>query len=115
MIELQLLAIFALCTAALVIFGITAVKQAEKNGSEPRIFIVLPAGKNTADIEFLVRSCIYRAAEQYPQAVALLCDYGAEEETVRIFEKLMEGVCEYYVADRENSAENVCKIIKNMV
>lgn len=115
MIELQLLAIFVLCTAVLVIFGITAVKRAEKNAGEPRIFIMLPVSKNFQDVEFIVRTCIYKAAEQYPEAVVILCNYGAEEEIICIFEKLMEKICKYYVADGENSAENVCKIINSMV
>lgn len=115
MLEIKLLTIFALCTAFLTVSGIIIVKYAEKNKSDPRIFIMLPVSKSTSDIEFLVRRCIYKAAEQYPETAVILCNYGADDETIYIFEKLMSGFCKYYVADAENSEENVCKIINNMV
>lgn len=115
MLEIKLLTIFALCTVFLAVSGIVIVKCAEKSIGDPRIFIMLPVSKSTTDIEFLVRNCIYKAAEQYPETAVILCNYGAEEETVYIFERLMKNFCRYYVADAENSEENVCKIINNMV
>ncbi|MDE6132718.1 MAG: hypothetical protein K2G04_05015 [Oscillospiraceae bacterium] len=115
MIEIKLLTIFVLCTVFLTVSGIIIVRLAGKNGSDPRIFIMLPVSKSTTDIEFLVRNCIYRAAEQYPETAVILCNYGAEDETIYIFEKLMKNFCRYYVADAEKSEENVCKIINNMV
>lgn len=115
MLEIKLLTIFALCTAFLAVSGIIIVRLAGKNNGDPRIFIMLPVSKNTTDIEFLVRNYIYKAAEQYPETAVILCNYGADNETIYIFEKLMSGFCKYYVADAENSEENVCKIINNMV
>lgn len=115
MIEIKLLTIFALCTAFLLVSGIIIVRYAGSSEIVPRIFIVLPVSKSTTDIEFLVRNCIYKAAEQYPEAAVILCNYGADNETIYIFERLMRDFCKYYVADAQNSEENVCKIINNMV
>lgn len=115
MLEIKLLTIFVLCTVFLTVSGIIIVRYVEKNKSDPRIFIMLPVSKSTADVEFLVRNCIYKAAEQYPEIAVILCNYGADDETIYIFEKLIKNFCRYYVADAENSAENVCKIINNMV
>lgn len=115
MLEIKLLTIFVLCTVFLTVIGIIIVKCAEKNKNDPRIFIMLPVSKSTSDIEFLVRGCIYKAAVQYPETAVILCNYGADDETIYIFEKLMRDFCKYYVADAENSEESVCKIINNMV
>lgn len=115
MLEIKLLAIFTLCAAFLTVSGIIIVRYAEKNSGNARIFIMLPVSKSTSDIEFLVRNCIYKAAEQYPETAVILCNYGADEETIYIFERLMRDFGKYYVADAENSAENICKIINSMV
>lgn len=115
MLEIRLIAIFALCAAFLTVSGIIAVSAAGKAELSPRIFIVLPVSKATSDIEFLVRSCVYKAAEQYPEAVVLMCDHGAGEDTVCIFERLMRRSCKYYVINPRNCEENVCKIINSMV
>ncbi len=115
MLEIKLLTIFVLCTAFLLVSGIVIVKYAGSSDTDTRIFIMLPVSKSTTDIEFLVRNCIYKAAEHYPETAVILCNYGADNETVYIFERLMRDLCKYYVADAENSEENVCKIINNMV
>lgn len=115
MLEIKLLVIFVLCILFLAVSGIIAVKCAGKATGSPKIIIMLPVNSGTQDVEFVVRNYIYKAAEQYPEAAVILCNYGAEEETVRIFEKLMRDFCKYYVANAENSEENVCKIIKSMV
>lgn len=115
MLEIKLLAIFVLCILFLAIGCVIAVKSAGKAAESPKIVIMLPVNANTQDVEFIVRNYIYKAAEQYPETAVILCNYGAGEETVRIFEKLMKNFCKYYVADGENSEENVCKIINNMV
>lgn len=115
MLEIKLLTIFVLCILFLAAVGVIAVKSAEKSAGSPKIIIMLPVNANTQDVEFVVRNYIYKTAEQYPETAVILCNYGAEEETVRIFEKLMDGVGKYYVTDVQNSEENVCKIISNMV
>lgn len=99
MLEMQLIAIFFACTAFLVISGVIIVNSANPAEIDPRVLILLPVGKNTSDIEFIVRECIYKAAGEYPQPLILLCDFGAEEDTVRIFEKLMESSCNYFILD----------------
>lgn len=115
MLEIRLIAVFVMCTAFLAVSGFIIVKSAGKAENKPRIFIMLPVSENTADIEFLVRTCVYKAAEQYPEAVVLLCDYGAEEDTVYIFERLMRNSCKYYVINPNNCEENICKIINSVV
>ena len=115
MLEIKLIAIFAICTACLLVYGIIIVKSVCKAGNKFKICIMLPAGKDTADIEFMVRSFVYRAAEQYPEAVAVLYDMGAEEETICIFERLMQYKCRYYVVNSQDCKENVCKIIDSVI
>ena len=99
MLEIQLTAIFFACTAFLVISGIILVNSSDSSESTPQVYILLPVGKNTSDIEFIVRQCIYKAAEEYSDIMILLCDFGAEGETIRIFEKLMESSCNYCIVD----------------
>lgn len=106
MLEIKLLIIFAVCAAFLAISGIVIIGAAGKSDNAPRIFILLPVSKNTSDIEFLVRNFIYKAAEQYPEIAAILCNCGADDETVYIFEKLMTDSCKYYVADTQDTGSD---------
>lgn len=115
MLEVKLIAVFVLCTAFLVLFGVMAARSAENVRKSPRIFIMLPAGENAADVEFLVRSCVYGTVERYPEAVVMLCVSSDEKETIYIFERLMEDRCKYYIINRQNWQENVCKIINSML
>ncbi len=92
-----MIAVFLTCSAILVINGIYAVRASESSGLLPRIYFVLPVQENTSDIEFIVRKYIYKAAEQYPETVIIFYNMGAEEDTVKIFERLMEFSCRYYI------------------
>ena len=106
MLEIKLIAIFFACTTFLVISGVVIVNSTDYSESDPRVFILLPVGKNTSDIEFIVRECIYKAACEYPQPLILLCDFGADEDTVRIFEKLMQSSCNYFIMENSGSGES---------
>ena len=97
MAEINIIAVFFSCAAILVIGGIYAVKTSEKQAAEPRIYFVLPINDNTSDIEFIVRQYIYKTVGQYPAY-----DMGANNDTVRIFELLMDSVCDYKIV---NNAE----------
>lgn len=100
MLEIRLIVIFAVCAALLTVSGII-IAGSRDDGKAPHVFLVLPVTENTQDIEFLVRECVYKAAELYPQTVVLLCDYGADKDTIRVFEKLMRFSCKYYILDRQ--------------
>ena len=99
MLEMHLTAVFLGCVLFLLAMGVYAVKTAGGTEGSPGIIILLPVGKDTSDIEFVVRECVYKAAEEYPETVTLLCDLGADEDTLRIFEKLMQFSCSYYIVD----------------
>lgn len=115
MLEIKLIAVFVVCTAFLFVYGTVAVRAVCKAEHKLKICIMLPVGADTADIEFLVRNCVYRAAEEYPEAVAVLYNMGAEEETIHIFKRLMQNKCRYYVVNSQDSKENVCKITDNVI
>ena len=102
MAEINIIAVFFSCAAILVIGGVYAVKTSEKQTAEPRIYFILPINGNTSDIEFIVRQYIYKTVGQYPAAVIILYDMGADNDTVRIFEQLMDSVCDYKIV---NNAE----------
>ena len=106
MLEVKLIAIFFVCTAFLIISGIIIVRSAGKAENSPRIFMILPVGKNTSDIEFIVRDYIYKAAGKYPETMILFCDLGADKDTVYIFEKLMEFSCNYFIMDYSDLGQN---------
>ena len=103
MLEIRLIMIFFACTAFLVISGIILVNSSDSAESDPRIFILLPVGKNTSDIEFIVREYIYKTAAEYPGTLILLYDFGADRDTVRIFEKLMQSSCNYLILENSGS------------
>ena len=115
MIGIQLAAIFFACTVFLVVSGLIIINSADTSGYPPRVFIILPVNEKTSDIEFIVRSYVYTVSEQYPEAAVMLCDCGADKDTVRIFEKLMDGFCSYCIIKQNDNEENVCKILNSMI
>ena len=115
MVGIQLIAIFFACTAFIIVSGLIIINQTEACGYPPRVFIILPVNEKTSDIEFIIRSCVYAASEQYPEAIVMLCDQGADKDTVRIFEKLMDGFGRYYIINQKDNDENVCKILNSMI
>ena len=114
MLELRLITIFFACTAFLVVNGIIIVNSSGTAESTPRVFILLPVWENTSDIEFIVRECIYKAAEEYDHIVILLWNFGADRDTVRIFEKLMESSCNYFILDNKGGSSGTDGIQPNM-
>ncbi|MCH5194019.1 MAG: hypothetical protein J1F11_08670 [Oscillospiraceae bacterium] len=115
MIEIQLTAIFFACAVFLTVSGLIIIHSENMSDDPPRVFIILPVNKDTSDIEFIVRSCVYPAAGQHPESVVMLCDQGADKDTLRIFEKLMNGFCRYCIIKLNDNDENVCKILNSMV
>ena len=115
MIEMQLIIIFFACTIFLTVSGLIIINSENMSDDPPRVFIILPVNKDTSDIEFIVRSCVYAAAMQHPESVVMLWDQGADADTLRIFEKLMDGFCRYCIIDQKDHEENVCKILNSMV
>ena len=107
MLEIQLIVIFFACTLFLVVSSISVVRASDNAESSPRIYMVLPVGKNTSDIEFIVRDYIYKAAGKYPETMILLCDFGADKDTVYIFEKLMQFSCNYFIVDYSSSDDQI--------
>ena len=115
MIEMQLIAIFFACTVFLAVSGLIIINSADTSEYPPRVFIILPVNEKTSDIEFIIRSCVYAVSEQYPEAAVMLCDHGADEDTVLVFEKLMDGFCRYCIIKQNDNEENVCKILNSII
>lgn len=115
MVGIQLIAIFFACTFFLIVSGLIIINSEGSCGYLPRVFIILPVNEKTSDIEFIVRSYIYAVSEQYPESAIMLCDNGADSDTIRVFEKLMDGFCRYCIIKQEDNEENICKILNDMI
>lgn len=115
MLETKLLMLFGICLAAVLINGFVIVKfYAQGNrGAVPVVVIPLTKGMETP--EFIVRNCVYRIAERCPETIVAAVNFGADSETLNIFEKLMRHSCRYEIIDSEVCSENICKILGNMV
>ncbi len=91
-------AVFLSCAAILIINGIYAVRTAGER-EFPRAFLILPVYDDTSDIEFIVRQYIYKVVGQYPDVLIIFYDMGADSDTIRIFERLMEPVGGYCIVN----------------
>ena len=115
MVGMQLIVIFFACAVFLAVSGLIIINQTDTSGYPPRVFIILPVNEKTSDIEFIVRSYVYAVSEQYPESAIMLCDNGADRDTIRVFEKLMDGFCRYCIIKQEDNEENICKILNDMI
>ncbi len=115
MLETKLLLLFGICFAAVLINGLVIVKfyAAGSKGAVP--VVVVPLTENMETPEFIVRNCVYNIAERCPETIVAAVDFGADSETLNIFEKLMEHSCRYEIIDSEDCSENICKIFGNLI
>lgn len=115
MLEIRLLLLFGICLAAVLINGLVIVKFCFSGVRETVPIVVVPLTEDMETPEFIVRNLVYRIAERCPEAVVAAVNLGADSETLRIFEKLMERSCRYEIIDAEECSENICKILENMI
>ncbi|MDE6598780.1 MAG: hypothetical protein K2K34_01710 [Oscillospiraceae bacterium] len=115
MLEIRLLALFAVCLAAVLINGFVIVKFYSGGNRENIPLIIVPLTPNMDTPEFIVRNCVYRIAERCPETIAAAVDFGADDETLRIFEKLMKRSCRYEIIDSEECPEKIFGILENML
>lgn len=115
MLEIQLWLIFGTCAAIILINGLVIVKSVKSIVQKPNVILIIPVTENTEDMEFIVRNCVYRFAEEYPETMVILINFGAKEEDIRIFEKLMEYSCRYKIINSEECSENICKLIDSVI
>ncbi|MBP1561673.1 MAG: hypothetical protein J6C96_10615 [Oscillospiraceae bacterium] len=114
MLEIRLLLIFFACAALILINGAIGVKLA-KTASFGKITVLIPITADTADVELIIRSCVYKLAEQSSGIEVIFCNFGADKETLLILERLMQKSCKYSIVSSEEYVEKVCKAAKNMV
>lgn len=115
MLETKLLLLFGICLAAVLINGLVIVKFYKAGSREAVPVVVVPLTKNMETPEFIVRNCVYRIAERCPETIVAVVNFGADSETLNIFEKLMEHSCRYEIIDAEICSESICKIMEDTV
>lgn len=115
MLETKLLLLFGICFAAVLINGLVIVKFYKAGSREAVPVVVVLLTKNMETPEFIVRNCVYRIAERCPETIVAVVNFGADSETLNIFEKLMEHSCRYEIIDAENCSESICKILGDTV
>ncbi len=115
MLEIRLLLIFLACAALIFINGLAAINSVSYNMKKSGVLLFIPVTKNTADLEFIVRNCVFRLAEEYPETIVILLNFSSDSENIRIFEKLMTCSCKYTIINSEECSENICKIIDSVI
>lgn len=113
MLEIRLVTLLAISAAVIFINGVIFIKFCHTYKSKCKL--IIPITNKTEDIELIVRTIVYKLADEYPEATVLLINFNADSEKIRIFEKLMENSCDYTIINSEKSSENICKIIDNML
>lgn len=115
MLEAKLLILFGICLATVMINGFVIVKFYYNGSRETVPVIIVPLTPDMETPEFIVRNCVYQLAERCPETIVAAINFGADNETVHIFEKLMEHSCRYEIINSEECSENICKIYGSMV
>ncbi|MBD5146256.1 MAG: hypothetical protein HDT21_10185 [Ruminococcus sp.] len=115
MLEIRLFTLFAVCLAAVLINGFVIIKFYSDENRETVPVVIVPLTPNMDTPEFIVRNCVYRIAERCPETIAAAVDFGADSETLRIFEKLMERSCRYEIINAEECPEKIFGILENML
>lgn len=114
MLETKLFILFGICLAAVLINGFVIIKFYTSGNRGVVPIIAVPLTKEL-EPEFIVRNFVYRIAEECPETIVAAINFGAEDENIRIFEKLMEHSCRYEIIDSENCSESICRILRDIV
>ena len=113
MLEIRLIALLAISVAVIFINGVILIKSCHTYKSNCKLIISVT--NETEDIELIVRTLVYKLADECPEATVLLINFNADNEKIRIFEKLMERSCKYTIINYEKSSENVCNMEKSVL
>lgn len=113
MLEIQLIALFAISVVVIFINGLILIKSCNTYKSSCKL--IIPITNETEDIELIVRTLVYKFADECPKASVVLINVNADSEKIRIFEKLMERSCNYSIINNEKSSENICNIVESVL
>lgn len=113
MLEIQLIALFTISATVILFNGLILIKSCHTYKSSCKL--IIPITNETEDIELIVRTLVYKLADECPEASVLLINFNADSEKIRIFEKLMEHSCNYTIINCEKSSENVCNIEESVL
>ena len=113
MLEIQLIALFTISATVILFNGLILIKSCRTYKSNCKL--IIPVTNETEDIEFIVRTLVYKLADEYPEATVLLINFNADSEKIRIFEKLMERSCKYTIINYEKSSENICNMAESVL
>lgn len=113
MLEIRLIALFVISAAVILINGVILIKSCRTYKSICKL--IIPVTNETEDIELIVRTLVYKLADECPEATVVLININADSEKICIFEKLMERSCNYTIINCEKSSENVCNIVESMI
>ncbi len=113
MLEIRLITLFAISATVILINGVILVKSCRTYKSSCKL--IIPITKETEDIELIVRTLVYKLADECPEASVVLINFNADSEKIRIFEKLMEHSCNYTIINYEKSSENVCNVAESVL
>lgn len=113
MLEIQLMMLFIISLAVIIINGIVIIRN--YHTPKKNYILIVPLSKDSEDIELIVRKVIYKLANEYPEAIVVLVNFNADEEKIQIFKKLMKHSCKYIIVNCEKSSENVCNIIESVI
>lgn len=113
MLEIRLIALFAISAAVILINGVILIKSCHTRKND--CILLLPITNENEDIELIVRKLVYKLADEQPEATVVLINFNADSEKIRIFEKLMEHSCSYTIINYEKSSENICNIIESVL
>ncbi len=113
MLEIRLISLFAISAAVILINGVILINSCYTYKRNCKL--IVPVTSETEDIELIVRTLVYKLADECPEVTVLLINFNADNEKIRIFEKLMEHSCNYTIINYEKSSENVCNIVESMI
>lgn len=113
MLEIRLIILFAVSFAVILINGVILIKSCSTRKNN--CVLLIPVTKETEDIELVVRTLVYKLADEYPKATVVLVNFNADDEKIQIFRKLMEHSCNYTIINYEKSPENICNIIESVL
>lgn len=113
MLEIRLIALFVVSAAVILVNGIILIKSCHTQKN--KCTLIIPITNETDDIELIVRTLVYKLADECHDAAVILVNINADSEKIKIFEKLMEHSCNYTIIKQEKSSENICNIIESML
>jgi hypothetical protein len=104
----ELLLILAGCILFAVFEAVIILRRKECVCQNSVVFV--PVTKNTDNLEYIIRELLYKIMQSCICVTIIICDYGADRETLEICKRMIRENSNFYLVKPEDVEKVIAKL-----